>query len=473
MKVLEYNSLDIDVSNKQYEKVLAMLNNGDYNSAELKKLQGTPYYRVKLDHTNRLLLKPIQYQSNKYWLVLEYIKNHAYDKSKFLNGAKVIETNVKELNDVNKDSEELIYINQNRKQINILDKIISFDEQQTEIYNYLLPLVIIGSAGSGKTMLTLEKLKQQIGNILYVTHSEFLVKNSRNIYYSNNYTNEDQQIDFLSYQELLETIQVPSSTEITFPVFSNWVQRQCVQKHINNSNKLFEEFKGVITGSHIDKPYLTKDEYLNLGIKQSIYLDEHKENIYLLFEKYLQFLKDNNYHDLNVLSFAYLNQTQPKYDVVVIDELQDFTMIQLHLILSTLNEKNNFLLCGDSNQIVHPNFFSWSKVKTYFYNNYAIEQDIAFVLKQNYRNSLQVTELGNRILRVKNTRFGSIDKESNFLITGNTANQGTIQLFSLNERLLHKINEQIKLSTKVAVIVLTEKEKLGTDQTNLTNFKYS
>ena len=26
-----------------------------------------------------------------------------------------------------------------------------------------------------------------------------------------------------------------------------------------------------------------------------------------------------------------------------------------------------FLLCGDANQIVHPNFFSWSKVKSLFY----------------------------------------------------------------------------------------------------------
>jgi hypothetical protein len=58
MKILEYNSLDIENLDKQYQKILVMLEAKDYKSAELKKLQGTPYYRVKLDHTNRLLIQP-------------------------------------------------------------------------------------------------------------------------------------------------------------------------------------------------------------------------------------------------------------------------------------------------------------------------------------------------------------------------------------------------------------------------------
>ena len=71
------------------------------------------------------------------------------------------------------------------------------------------PLVIIGSAGSGKIALTLEKMKHAVGDVLYVTQSSYLVKNSRDLYYAHNYDNEDQQVDFLSFQEFLESIYVP------------------------------------------------------------------------------------------------------------------------------------------------------------------------------------------------------------------------------------------------------------------------
>jgi predicted ribonuclease YlaK len=45
-------------------------------------------------------------------------------------------------------------------------------------------------------------------------------------------------------------------------------------------------------------------------------------------------------------------------DFIVIDEVQDLTNAQLGLVLATLNKPGHFVLCGDSNQIVHPNFFS-------------------------------------------------------------------------------------------------------------------
>ena len=38
----------------------------------------------------------------------------------------------------------------------------------------------------------IEKLKTFSGDILYVTHSQFLVENSQAIYYSNSYTNENK-----------------------------------------------------------------------------------------------------------------------------------------------------------------------------------------------------------------------------------------------------------------------------------------
>jgi len=459
MNILQYNHLDYSKVKEQYKKVIAMIKRDDFYSAEVKKIANTPYYRAKLDYTNRLLFKIVSYNNKKYALILEVIYNHAYEASKFLNGAQVNAAQIVDPNHLKDDNVEAIsYINETAPAFNLLDKIISFDDVQGEIFQLPFPLIIVGSAGSGKTALTLEKMKECYGDILYITHSPFLVENSRNLYYANQYHNEEQNIDFLSYLELLETVKVPDGKEINSKIFSSWLARQNRTKLFNDANKLYEEFKGVITGSIIKQKYLLRDEYLNLGVKQSIFGPKERPLAYDLFEKYLKFLVTDKIYDSNIISFEYLGQCQPKYDFIVVDEIQDFTNIQLYFILKMLKDSNQFILSGDSNQIVHPNFFSWSKVKTMFYQeSQNAPVNIVRILYKNYRNSPEITAIANNILKLKNLRFGSIDKESNYLIESQSAKNGTItRLASSNNDALVELNKKTQKSTKYAIIVLHE-----------------
>lgn len=69
-------------------------------------------------------------------------------------------------------------------------------------------------------------------------------------------------------------------------------------------------------------------------------------------------------------------------------------------------EAGHFLLCGDSNQIVHPNFFSWSQVKSLFWRD------------RNWRGGRNwpcspptsamwrgATRVANTLLKIKHRRF--------------------------------------------------------------------
>ena len=264
MKVLEYTDLDLHGVEKSYQKVKAMLERGDFYSAEVKKLQPTSYYRAKLDDTNRALFQIVHYDGKKYILMLEIIHQHRYEKSKFLQGAKVDESKII-IQPTAIDSEPIRYVNPSRTQFHVLDKWISFDDDQEMIYQSPLPLVIIGSAGSGKTALTLEKMKHCSGDILYVTHSPYLVQHAQRLYYANQYTNDHQTIDFFSYREFLETIQIPPGQEMPFHDFSAWIRRLKPNKLLRDPHKILEEFRGVITGVALDKPYLSKSDYLQSG----------------------------------------------------------------------------------------------------------------------------------------------------------------------------------------------------------------
>ncbi len=458
MKVLRYNELDVSLVQSQYEKVIDRIREDDFYSAKVKKLVGTPYYRAELDYRHRLLFKIVTYNGIKYALILEIIFNHAYEKSRFLQGAKIEENKI-EVPD-NHPAESMVYIHPHHPDFHVLDKIISFDDSQQEIYTVRPPLIIIGSAGSGKTMLTLEHLKLCVNDVLYVTGSPYLVQNAHQLYYSNDYSNETQTVDFLSYRELLETLKVPEGKEIDFQSFAGWLGKFNRSKGLQDANKLYEEFKGVITGNRVDRPFLSLDEYLHLGIKQSIFAVEERTSVYHFFEKYRLFLKEQGFYDSNLLSFEYLTFCQGYYDFIVVDEVQDFTPIQLLLILKTLKASHQFILCGDSNQIVHPNFFSWSKIKSLFYEKPSdAPPHLIRLLNKNYRNAAAVTIIANKILKIKNARFGSVDKESHYLVESQSSTPGEVYGLLNHPDIRQELNTKTAKSTRFVVIVLREEQK--------------
>ncbi len=464
MNVLYLSDIDYSKVKKQFDKTVGFLENNDFDSAEIKKITESGYYRAKLDYENRLLFKFAKYNGQTYVLLLEVIYNHAYEKSRFLRGAKIDETKIVNLKSEKQvaepDKVQISFVNHNTNKFHLLNKVISFDNVQQNIFSLKLPVVIVGSAGSGKTVLTLEKIKQLKGNVLYITLSPYLVDNSSRLYYSDHYFNDKQDVDFLSFKEYLETLKVIPGKEIDFKNFNAWLQPRKQAFGISDGYKLFEEFKGVITGLDITKPFLSKNEYLELGIKQSIFLKNEREKVYEIFTKYLELLNGNNYHDLNIVSFQWLQYSHAKYDFIVIDEVQDFTNIQLYIVLKSLVTPGNFILCGDSNQIVHPNFFSWTNVKTMFYKHDISGSNIN-VLSTNYRNSTDVTALANKLLLIKNARFGSIDKESNFLVESLKENKGEVNFFIDTPSRRKELNDNTKRSTKYALLVMTQDEKVA------------
>ncbi|MBE0428115.1 MAG: hypothetical protein IBX72_15945 [Nitrospirae bacterium] len=460
MKILEYNDLDVSMVRRKYEKVISFLERNDFRSAEVKKIAEEGFYRAKLDGENRLIFKLAKHKGQRYALMLEVVLNHAYERSKFLRGVGIDETKIP-LSEIKEDDlPSLAYINPSNRRFHFLDKVISLDPEQEEAYNAYPPLIIIGPAGSGKTAITLEKLKLLYGQGIYVTLSPYLAENARNIYYSHYYENENQGVTFLSFREFLETIRIPDGKEIKYSIFSNWLYRFPRGQRVADAHRLYEEFRGVITGSSVDKPYLSREEYLNLGVRQSIFLDHDRELVYTLFEKYLAFLKENWFYDPNIAAHDYLKDVSAVYDFIVVDEVQDITNIQLYLILKSLKDPETFILCGDSNQIVHPNFFSWSKLKSMFYTSIELEgKKIMRILQSNFRNSQTITDLSNNLLMIKQKRFGSIDRESTYLMKSLSEDKGDVVFLKNTDRVKAEMNKAIRRSTKFAVLVMRDDEK--------------
>ena len=464
MNILYYRDLNYAKVKNQFEKTVGFLKEGNFSSAEVKKMATNGYYRAKLDYENRLLFKFAWYNDQYYLLLLEVIYNHDYEKSRFLRGAKIDESKLELLRSTDEvgeqNREELVYKNPDANHFHLLDKVISFDQDQERLFRIKPPVIIIGSAGSGKTVLTLEKLKTLKGDVLYVTLSPFLVENSASLYYANHYENDRQEIDFLSYKEFLETLRIIKGRELDYQAFENWLHPRSHSFGIKDPHKLFEEFRGVLTGKEITKEYLSLEDYLGLGIKQSIFLSDERKKAYAAFRQYIEFLRENGMYDLNMVSYNWLVYCKPRYDFIVIDEVQDFTNIQLYILLKSLKNADNFILCGDSNQNVHPNFFSWTNVKTMFYKHELSGNEIQ-ILRSNYRNSPGITDIANKLLKIKNARFGSIDRESTYLVESVAANTGEVHLLTDSAKIRQQLNVSTMRSTQYAVLVMKPEDKPG------------
>ncbi len=458
--IIYYNELNEHLINKKYARVLLQLQQGDFAGAEVKKMVNSVFYRAKLDEKDRLLFTWVEYNGQKQLLLLELIANHEYQKSRFLRGGLLPDESQWQplKNDADETAAKLTYLNEKDKRIHALNKFISFDNDQADIYHHQPPMVLIGSAGSGKTVLVLEKIKQLSGHILFTSLSRYLVDNARSLYFANGYENEEQEIDFLSFNQYMATWQQTEGREITFRLFNGWFQRHAHTMRFTDAHKLFEEFCGVITGQAVKNEYFTMEEYLALGVRQSVYSGEERIVVYQAFEKYFAWMKESGYYDSNMLSHRYLMQVQPVYDYVVVDEVQDITNAQLQFILRSSISKNGFILTGDSNQIVHPNFFSWAAVKSFFYTGSQVSLPI-HILHTNYRNSSRVVQLSNRLLAIKNQRFGSIDKESNYLVKTNSIQQGEVLLLQTNDKVQRDLNQRTVQSAGYAVIVPKDEDK--------------
>ena len=353
MRFLSYVGLDPAELAPSVDKVRAAIERDDFHTPDVKKLHVGPYYRAKLDTASRLLLKFVTWQGKKACLAVEVIRHHDYAKSRFLRGATIDETKLPEPQAPSVvDEEPIRYLHPERPTFYLLDKPLSFDDSQEAILRQRPPFMVVGSAGSGKTALMLQKLRSQPGRVAYVTESAWLAETARGLYVAHDWDPGEQEPDFLSYQQLPESTQVPAGRAVTFRDFRGWFERHRQPLKFTDAHACFEELRGVITADPAG--VLSLDAYQALGIRQSIFTPDQRAELHALLPSWTRWLASASLYEPNLIAHQWLSKAQPCYDFVVVDEVQDLTSVQLSLILRSLKAAGQFLVGGDANQIVIP-----------------------------------------------------------------------------------------------------------------------
>ncbi|MGV3619207.1 MAG: hypothetical protein ACO1OB_00240, partial [Archangium sp.] len=459
MRLLTYEGLDAGDFAPQLDRVRAAFERDDLAAVDLKKLRGG-YYRAKLSDAARLILQFVHWNGQRAALALELLPNHEYERSRFLRGAQIddekIDAALEPL-----EARPIKFLHPTRPTFALLDKPISFDDAQEEVLRHRPPLVIVGSAGSGKTALLLQQLRSAPVRVLYLTESAWLAQSARGLFVALDHDPGDQEADFLSYRQFLDSLAVPAGQPVTFREFTAFFERHRQKLRFTDAHRCFEEFRGVLCAS-AEGP-LSLEQYLALGVRQSLYDGEQRAQLFEVWSRYQQWLTEVQRFEPNLVAHAWKARATPRYDFLAVDEVQDLTPVQLSLALATLKSPGAFVLAGDANQVVHPNFFSWSKVKSLFWEQLGPGEQQVSVLKVSYRNAPEVTRVANAVLALKHARFGSIDRESNTLLEPVPGEPGEVRGLSLKAgaKDLAALDARTRRSTEVAVVVLRDEDKVA------------
>lgn len=370
------------------------------------------------------------------------------------------------------------------------------------------PFILSGIAGSGKTLSTInlipdmvKKIKNMNSNkkILYVTFSNNLkeyVKSKvmENYYEFNEYIEIRTFVDIcteINYKHNNKKIDrskiiTQNSYNKSFTKFLGWLQQtsrdanilKFINRYENEKNIIYSEIFGILKGSmYVDwdreEPYIVNSEYYINNSKKivedyKIFVQEDREILYLITEKYNQWLDENGYYDINDIAFELQNLIKEKsinYEYVVVDEVQDFTEVQIYMLfllakeqeIYAKNKTRKILLAGDPNQIINPTFFKIGRLTKLFYLNgyhYEIKR-----LNENFRNSINIMRMNNIVNEIINDKLPARKEEDRQYEVTKNNKTGIIEQVEATEENLKIIFGEIDASAKVALIVSDDEKK--------------
>lgn len=353
-----------------------------------------------------------------------------------------------------KDRESWFIIQNNDENSNL-----SLLPEQIQLLNTLkFPSFINGQAGSGKsTMLyylfseiCIRKFMDDIkGNLIYLTENSELLENARreiksllkanSVYSGYNLTDEhiiqlenffstffDLLIDLYTKNEIGEDLKFGYDERVfkKYVTFSKFKELYLGSQIGNNiKSKYSPELAWYIITTFIKgydrSKHLTPEEFEQLPRrdKGQISFDTYKIVFEELWKKFYQpLIIEQNYWDRLDLVRYILNsfsKLHTKYNVIFCDEAQDFTRVELQLLIR-LSDFTNYdlsyeenvpiLFAGDPFQTVNPTGFNLEKLKNLFYKelkeqlNFSLTgSELVKDLKYNYRSSSNIVNLSNLI----------------------------------------------------------------------------
>ena len=171
--------------------------------------------------------------------------------------------------------------------------------------------------------------------------------------------------------------------------------------------QIISAFETIDTSMHM----IALDDYLSVSDEISLFTSEQRRCVYQICEMYQKWLDASRKMDENDLVMAVLTDTQlEQYDFVVVDEVQDYTELQLFLIHQLCDKKEMFVFAGDIHQVINPTVFNHERLEKLFLSDTGDDSLLRVrPLNSNYRCQQGIVNAANRLSALRRKIVGRKD----------------------------------------------------------------
>jgi hypothetical protein len=312
---------------------------------------------------------------------------------------------------------------------------LKLTREQYEIVHTPGPVLLAGSAGSGKTTVSIHRLAAAMsaGSALYLSYSPALVDHARQLVhdlaaargidFDTPSIGGIRKPDFFTFGDLYRSL-VPHASPMSEALFREWFRKS---GRSLDPALVWEELRSILKGACLDttRPMLDEAAYQELGRKRApLFVDERPE-IYRIAQRYQEWLAEEgrvDRIDLCRKAFAELKRgsrgSGRTWDVVVCDEVQDLTELEVAFVfaLSRRPDLSGVLLTGDTQQTVQPSGFRWAEVrrlagKAAERGDRRREAPAVLRLRRNLRSVRPLVELANALLLLRREVYGRTEED--------------------------------------------------------------
>lgn len=330
---------------------------------------------------------------------------------------------------------------------------------------------ISGGAGTGKTVAALHRLKhlvsreQKNNKILFTTYTRALTENLSELVKGFDISLDNitiQNIDALTFKlavdynliegdfKVIGFNAVKSSEEI----WDSILETELIPF---NSEFLQKEYHDVILYNNVT----SKEQYLRTsrtGRGKPVSRRQRQE-IWSIIEKYNKIKEEHSWFHkeeiMNKLSEKLEKEASKPYDYVLVDELQDFSNIELRLIRTLVAEKpNDLFMVGDPLQKIYDRKINFSRV------GINVRGKRSQRLRINYRTTEEIKKLALSI--IQDCHYDNFDGEEearNGYVSLIHGPKPSYQIYKTKEdetnQVLDQINSLLKQGYKPAEIAIT------------------
>ena len=248
--------------------------------------------------------------------------------------------------------------------------------------------------------------------------------------------------DYLTGRDVDEIVSSEGREEMDFPKFLKlWKRKLRSSRSALNEAIVWREIKSFIKGSivslHINDNedrsaqdrYLSLEEYLALGKKESRLDKTQRREAYEIFLKYEKLKKEGSFYDegdlvhsiasrvsrlsrRDIEALAMQGVSLLPVDSLFVDEVQDFTQSELYVLAMLCRDPNNLFLAGDTAQSISQGVdFRFTDVRQIFFDHFGGAQPDLLQLTHNYRSHAGVLRLAACVVELMYHFFGnSLDR---------------------------------------------------------------